>query len=245
MSADNTSWNLESFVDALVIELDKTRETLALKSINKSVSYTVKDMSMDLQIFPKYNGDQVTFLTAQPGETGASKVTLQLASVTDQQVRNTTKRISEKDDVKIDKLDIDEDTKKTLRKIGVTSANDLEEIKKKNVDIETQAPGKVDYGKLANLIQKAKRNNNPPKINKVSVNKSNDAQTIIIDGKNLSTDAAFTPVIVVNDRLVSIEKFNDKQLKIHVPNYMLSKGKNDMILTLDPYSICRLKITSA
>ncbi len=245
MSADNKSWNLESFVDALVVELDKTRETLALKSINKSVSYTVKDMSMDLQIFPKYNGDQVSFLTAQPGETGASKVTLQLASVTDQQIRNTTKRIGEKDDIKIDKLDVDDDTKKALRKIGVTSANDLEEMKKKNVDVESQAPGKVDYSKLANLIQKAKRNNNPPKINRVSVNKSDEAQTIIIDGKNLSTDASFTPVIVINNKLVTLEKHDNKQLKIHVPNYVLSKGQNDMILTLDPYSVCRLKITSA
>ena len=32
---ENEAWSLEAFVDSLVVELDKTRETLAVKSINK------------------------------------------------------------------------------------------------------------------------------------------------------------------------------------------------------------------
>ena len=43
---DNRSWKLESFVDSLVVELDKTRETLAVKSINKPLTYSVKDVSL-------------------------------------------------------------------------------------------------------------------------------------------------------------------------------------------------------
>ena len=63
----NTAWQLEDFVDSLVVELDKTRETLAVKAINKPLSYTVKDLALDLNIFPSYDGDQVPFVTAQPG----------------------------------------------------------------------------------------------------------------------------------------------------------------------------------
>src|SRR5678809_692563 len=105
MAIENTSWNLEDFVDSLVVELDKTRETLAIKAINKPLTYTVKDMAMDINIFPTYDGEQVKFVTAQPGQTGASKVTIQLGSITDQQVRATSKKKKKKKDINIYDID--------------------------------------------------------------------------------------------------------------------------------------------
>src|SRR5579872_4850920 len=50
----NSAWQLEDFVDCLVVELDKTRETLAVKAINKPLSYSVKEVALDLNIFPSY-----------------------------------------------------------------------------------------------------------------------------------------------------------------------------------------------
>src|SRR5215212_7066874 len=104
MAAENIAWQLEDFVDSLVVELDKTRETLAVKAINKPLTYTVKEVALDLNIFPSYAGDLVKFVTAQPGQEGASKVTIQLGSITDQQVRATTKAPAGKSDVNIDDI---------------------------------------------------------------------------------------------------------------------------------------------
>ena len=59
--AENAAWQLEDFVDSLVVELDKTRETLAVKAINRPLSYTVKDLELDLNIFPTFDGDRVSF----------------------------------------------------------------------------------------------------------------------------------------------------------------------------------------
>src|SRR3954451_3916128 len=116
MPAENTAWQLEEFVDSLVVELDKTRETLAVKAINKPLSYTVKDVALDLNVFPSYDGEQVSFVTAQPGQQGASKVTIQLNSITDQQVRATTKApTAAKGDVPIEEIDIAPETKRKLR----------------------------------------------------------------------------------------------------------------------------------
>src|SRR4029078_8431079 len=130
---ENKAWNLEDFVDSLVVELDKTRETLSIKAINKPLTYTVKDMAMDLNIFPTFDGDQVKFITAQPGQQGASKVTIQLGSITDQQVRATTRAPETKNDIKIEEINVDKATKKKLRKLGVSSIDDLKQIEKKNV----------------------------------------------------------------------------------------------------------------
>src|SRR5437763_15269695 len=110
MASENTAWHLEDFVDSLVVELDKTRETLAVRAINKPLSYTVKDLALDLNIFPSYDGDQVKFVTAQPGQQGASRVTIQLSSITDQQVRATTKVPGKKNDINIDDIDVDKAT---------------------------------------------------------------------------------------------------------------------------------------
>src|SRR5215468_7007939 len=134
MATENTAWALEDFVDSLVVELDKTRETLAVKAINKPLSYTVKEVALDLNIFPSYDGDEIKFITAQPGQQGASKVTIQLGSITDQQVRATSKIPTGKGDTKIDEIPVDKTTKKKLRKLGITSVGDLKQVEKKNAD---------------------------------------------------------------------------------------------------------------
>src|SRR5215204_3049116 len=128
MATENTAWALEDFVDSLVVELDKTRETLAVKAINKPLSYTVKEVALDLNIFPTYDGDQVRFVTAQPGQEGASKVSIQLGSITDQQVRATTKVPEGKGAVSLDDMDVDKGTKRKLRRMGVQSVDDLAQI---------------------------------------------------------------------------------------------------------------------
>src|SRR5215469_5264779 len=156
MASSNTAWQLEDFVDSLVVDLDRTRETLAVKAINKPLTYTVKELSLDLNIFPTYDGDTVRFTTAQPGQQGASKVTIQLGSITDQQVRATTKAPARKSDIKIDDIAVDKTTKKKLRQLGVNSVDDLNQVEQKNVDLGKVSDNQIDYRQLANQISKSK-----------------------------------------------------------------------------------------
>ena len=96
-------------VDGVVIRvlLDKAREILAVKAINRPLTYTVKDVGLDLNLFPSYDGDEVRFVTAQPGQTGASKLSIQLGSITDQQIRMTSKDPITKDNISIESTDLD------------------------------------------------------------------------------------------------------------------------------------------
>ena len=137
--AENRAWNLEAFLDSLIFELDRAQDTLALKGVNRPLTYTVKDMALELQLFPIFNGDEVLFATARPGETGASKVSIQLGSISDRQIRETTKAPVAKDDIVVDAIEgVDDDTKKTLKKIGVRSAKDLEHMEQRQIDLEGQ-----------------------------------------------------------------------------------------------------------
>jgi hypothetical protein len=240
--AVNKEWNLESFIDSLVIELDKAREILAVKAINRPLTYTVKDVALDLNLFPTYDGDEVRFVTAQPGQTGASKLSIQLGSITDQQIRQTSKEPITRDNISIEAIDIDPATKKSLRKMGVSSVSDLEKIEKKNVDLEKVGSKNVNYKNLADIINKSKRGNLPPMVSKVSLSQSHGKPVLVVDGDNLHVDNNFPPVAVVNNRLVNIRSSDPKQLTIELDQDTIRRGKNELVMTLDPYAIFRLEI---
>jgi hypothetical protein len=243
MTPENAAWQLEDFVDSLVVELDKTRETLAVKAINKPLSYTVKDLALDLNIFPSYDGDQVKFVTAQPGQQGASKVTIQLSSITDQQVRATTKTPGSKNDIKIEDIDVDRATKKKLRKLGVSSISDLKEIEQRNVDLQKVSDNAVDYRKLANQIQKSRRNQNPPRVDAVSLS-VDDAHgpCLVVRGRNLAVNPGFNPVAVVNRALAEVMSRSDQEVKIQITKAHGLSANNEVIVTFDPFAVVKLNV---
>ena len=72
MPRSSPAWKLNSFLDSLILELDRAQDTLAVKGINRPLTYTVKDVSLELQLFPNFDGRELRFTTAAPGETGAA-----------------------------------------------------------------------------------------------------------------------------------------------------------------------------
>lgn len=237
---NNASWRLEDFVDSLVVELDKTRETLAVKAINKPLTYTVRDLALDLNIFPTYDGDQITFLTAQPGQEGASKVTIQLGTITDQQVRATSKPPTSKGEVKLETIDLDKATKKKLRKIGITSAEDLKSVERKNVDIQQVTDNEIDYGSLANKIEKSRRAKQPPVVRTASLEADEDAQPcLVIRGEKLAVNPHFAPVAVIDGKLADVMSSSDSELRIRADPTRLARAA-ELVLVTDPFAVTRV-----
>jgi ribosomal protein L18E len=129
-----------------------------------------------------------------------------------------------------------------LRKIGVSSVRDLEQIEKKNVDIEKVGSKKMNYKNLADVINKSKRGSMPPTVSKISLSLSENNPVLVVDGTNLHLDNKFPPVAVVNDRLAKILSSDANQLKIEIEPDVMNKGKNELVMTLDPYAIFKLEI---
>jgi len=245
MANTNRAWNLESFLDSLIVELDKARETLSIKAINKPLTYAVKDVNLEMQLFPSFDGNNVKFVTAQPGQEGASKIAIQLGSITDQQIRKTSKEPTKTEDISIDLIDeIDDETKTTLRKIGVTSVNDLDQIKKKNVDIERLSNKRTNYGKLANLLQKARRNSAPPTVKNVNFNISKSGSFIVVEGDNLVIDKTYTPVAVFNGKLAELKKADQGLLNVKVPKETINEMDNELIIVSDPFTVYKMKLNN-
>jgi hypothetical protein len=243
MATENTAWQLEDFVDSLVVELDKTREILAVKAINRPLSYSVKELALDLNIFPTYDGDSVKFITAQPGQEGASKVSIQLGSITDQQVRATTKTPSAKGDINIEDIDLDKSTKKKLRSMGVSSVSDLKQVEQKNVDLKRVTDSEIDYASLANRIQKVRRSQTPPQVRAVSLSLDENRNPILlVQGEHLAVDPLFPPVAVINQTLAEVMSSSDQEVRIQVTREHGMSQDNELILTFDPFAIVKMNV---
>jgi hypothetical protein len=225
-----------------VVELDKTRETLAVKSINKPLTYTVKEVALDLNIFPAFDGEQVTFVTAQPGEEGASKVSISLNSITDQQVRATSKMPTAKD-VPLEDVEVDAATRSKLRKLGVSSVDDLEQIERRDVDLRrVSGDDDIDYSKLANQIRKTQRGQAPPRVTAVSLSIDEDGSRLVVQGENLAVDPAFEPVAVVNSRLADVASSSDRELQIRLDDDVVLEQDTELVVTFDPFAVVRMNV---
>jgi hypothetical protein len=243
MADANVAWKLEEFVDSLVVELDKTRETLAVKAINKPLSYTVRELALDLNIFPSYDGDEVSFVTAQPGQQGSSKVTIQLGTITDQQVRATTKTPGLKNDLDLAEVEVDQKTRKQLRKYGVTSESDIKQIENKNVDLRKASDNSIDYTQLANQIEKSRRGRAPPRVHSASMSVEENVPTLTIRGENLAVNPRFEPVAVVNEILADVLSASEHELKIRIDrDQHRFAASNEVIITVDPFAVVRMRV---
>ena len=244
MAGRETGWNLESFVDSLIVELDNTQNTLAVKGLSRPLTYTVQNLALDLHVFPDYDGKQVRFRTAKAGENGASKITLQLGSITDRQIRETTRGPLTREEMPLDAIDeLDEDTKKTLKSIGVSSVRDLEKMEKRNVDLPAAAKKRIDYGALAKVIQKAKRRDVPPRLERARMATEHGVRALVLEGENLliERDAGALPFATVNGRAARVIDASERRLSLALDAVPLAP-LNRVRVALDPHAILTVSV---
>ena len=249
---DSKFWDLESFLDSLILELDKAQDTLAMKGLTRRLTYTVQDAALELQIFPRYDAGRIRFATAMPGESGASRLSIQLGSITDRQIRETANEPIREDDIRIEAIeDLDEDVKESLKKVGVHSARDLERIGKRNVDVssvveeKTGRKKKIDYAELAHIINKAKRRRSSPRVDRVSRTSSVSGTELVFDGDHLATNSEGSfPVARVNGALARIREATGRRLRVEVPEKGLQSGANEIEVALDPYAIMTMHVNA-
>lgn len=246
------SWELESFLDSLILELDKAQDTLSVKGLTRKLTYTVKDVSVDLHVFPRYEQGHLRFAVARPGEEGASRIAFQLGSITDRQITETTNEPISTEDVTIEEVEgLDREVKDELKRIGVTSARDVERLERRNIDlgavVERKTGGRtqVDYSDLASRINNARRGKHAPRVDGLSVEPASDGRlAVTLSGSNLAPlerHDAF-PVAVVNDNETRIVEANDARMIIEVDEDVLVSGSNTLSVALDPFAMLKLDL---
>lgn len=244
MSNSARGWNLKSFLDSLIVELDRAQDTLAVKGLNRRLTYTVKDMSLDLHLFPSFEGGEIRWTTARPGESGASRISFQLGSITDRQIRETTRDPVTRDEVPIEEVaELDAEAKRELQKVGITTIKDLERMDRKGIDLKKVAD-KVDYGQLAGLISRARRQEAPPRVARASVNRSEGKTVLSLQGENLATaqSAGEFPMAFLNGEPVEVESASAEELRLRLCGGEVDTGPQQLKVVLDPYAVIDLQL---
>ena len=249
MAKASPSWKLNTFLDSLILELDRAQDTLAVKGLNRPLTYTVKDVSLELQLFPDYDGRDLRFTTAGPGETGAARLAFQLGSITDRQIRETTKAVT-KDTIAIEQVEgIDEETRTTLERIGVRSVEDIARMERNNIDIERASGRAVDYGRLANVINRARRRAAPPTVTAATLS-AGDAPSLSIRGDNLAMAAGLPggagefPIAYLNGREIPVLSASTRELTLGVADGLVHEGPNELRVLLDPHAVMTIELQS-
>ncbi len=250
---NNKSWQLEDFIDSLVFELDKARDTLSVKGLNSPLSYAVKDVSLDLNVFPEYDGNDVRFTTASTGDAGSSKISLSLGSITDRQIRETTKKPISGDDIAIDEIEeIDDSTKKQLSRMGVRSAEDIKKLKDKNVKVNkpssqkqqgSKSSSQIDFKKLAGLINKAQRGQHPPRVKAAQLGSIRGRNILAVQGENLAIDSSQALTAKLNNDEMKVIEATKDYLVIELSNADI-KRINDLTVQLDEHTAFNIKVRS-
>lgn len=244
--AAQRAWSLNSFLDSLILELDRAQDTLAVKGINRRLSYTVENLALELQLFPEFDGGEIQFTTARPGEVGAAKVSFNLGSITDRQIKEVTKEPLTKDDVAITEVEgLDDATRSRLQRIGVTSTKDIERMQLKNVDVGKVSGGKVDYGQLAKVINRAKRRINAPTVAQASLSLGVEgAPVLAIQGSNLAMQGprGEFPAAFLNGEPVKVLSASSRELHLAVAAEQLRLPRNELRVLLDPYAVMTMEL---
>ncbi|WP_404338216.1 hypothetical protein AB2M62_04705 [Sphingomonas sp. MMS12-HWE2-04] len=245
-AATAEAWKLESFLDSLIVELDRAQDTLSVKGVTRKLTYAVQDVAVDLFVFPRYEEGRLRFNVAKPGEEGASKISFSLGSITDRQIQETGNRPPAEDDISLDDVeDLSPEVKTSLQSVGVRSARDVERLSERQVDVgkllseKSGGTSKVGYTDLAAIINKARRRQNAPKVASLSLGRHEGARLALsIDGENLAVASAEGfPLAFVNDRPVDIVEAGPGRLRLALDRDQLSAGDNMVRIALDPYAV--------
>jgi hypothetical protein len=246
-------WSLRSFIDSLTLELDRLQDTLAVKGVNRRLTYTVKDLALDLQLFPEFDGEELKFNTARPGEAGAARISFQLGSITDRQIRESTKDPVRTDEVAIEAVEgLDDRTRKSLQKMGVSSVKDLERVEEHNIDLRKVGDEPIDYGKLAEMVKRAQRRTRQPQLHSASLVDDGGETHIVLEGNHLaplvprasalSAGGARFPRAFLDGDEVPVRSASDRLIRLQVDESRLSPRGSTLQIAIDPYAVLRMNL---
>lgn len=245
MAPRNHSWNLKSFMDSLIVELDRAQDVLAVKGLTRPVTYTVKDVDVDLRCFPMYDGRQVRFLTARPGEDGSSALRFSLGSISAGTIRDSTAALPEADDVQIDTLDdLDDDAKDALASVGVRNSRDLDRVVARGVDLKSAIGSKApDYSDLAALITKANRKRIAPRVSAAQLSVEGGSLVLHVAGENLAMAAEpGYPYVLLDGREREVRQATPERITLDASGFRPGPGTTRLSMALDPFTVVTMEL---
>jgi peptide/nickel transport system substrate-binding protein len=123
----NTEWQLADMVDAIAAEIDHAEDTLALKSYARGMSFSLRQLSLDLQVAVRRDDNgQVKFRTAEPNSTGTTIIKLDFAQLLKSQLGEDRRKLEQNIDRRpLDAIGLAPEEIRALNAIAIYAIDDL------------------------------------------------------------------------------------------------------------------------
>jgi len=125
------SFLVEDFINAITTQLDRVQDALRLKAVNRPLTYALKDIALDLQVFVEVDAQgNVRFRSSGANETGASTIRLGFTTITKPMIEENTVSLAMTTGAHLEDLGLADEEKRRLEQLGVRSAAQLQELRK-------------------------------------------------------------------------------------------------------------------
>lgn len=129
ISTGESSFLVEDFINAITSQLDRVQDALRLKAVNRPLTYALKDLALELQVFVEMDSNgNVRFRTSSPNETGASTVRLGFTTITRPMIEENTISLAVTRSPSLDEMGLDLEQQKRLEQLGVRNAAQLRRL---------------------------------------------------------------------------------------------------------------------
>lgn len=123
------SFLVEDFINAITTQLDRVQDALRLKAVNRPLTYALKDISLDLQVFAEVDPQgNVKFRSSGPNEAGASTIKLGFTTITRPMIEENTVSLAMTGSPQLEELGLDDVERKRLEQLGVRNAAQLQKL---------------------------------------------------------------------------------------------------------------------
>jgi hypothetical protein len=125
VTADGT-FLVEDFLGAIASQLDKTQDALAYKTINRPLTYAIREFTMELKVFVELDAEgKVRFRSSGPNEAGASVVHLGFTTITRPQIEENTASLALTRAPTLAEAGLSDTEQRRLEQLGVRTTSEL------------------------------------------------------------------------------------------------------------------------
>jgi hypothetical protein len=154
VAEEHGSFLVEDFLEAITSQLDRTQDALALKAVNRPLTYAVRDFSLDLKVFVEMDRQgNIRFRPAGSNEEGASTVRIEFTTITRPMIEENTVSLEVTRSPTLEELGLSGDERRQLERFGVRNAEQLRRLQSTTGDTAVSRLARIPVQRLRDALR--------------------------------------------------------------------------------------------
>ncbi|WP_394826331.1 hypothetical protein [Pendulispora albinea] len=161
-------FNVEDFIQSILVQLDRVQDALRLKAVNRPLTYALKDFAIDFHVFADLDSaGTVRFRPAAANETGASTLRLGFTTITKPMIEENTVSMAATKSPSLEEMGLAPEEVRRLEGLGVRTTAQLDRLQRAAGASTVSRWASVPSMRLQDALRRAR-----PTVNRVQVGPS-------------------------------------------------------------------------